>query len=213
GLLCIGGALFFWRGPAAAPPAPVVISAPAAVTVPAAAPAPSFSAGAPMKRVMDLYESESKRVGQIDSDPKATQKRLEESARLLTPEEIRWLAAQARDIKNDPDARFFAAYMLGLSHNVEAVNALEELAVSPVPASRNERIMEQEQALRASAIEGMSLSCKDFPVPVKDGFTDIISRQANEFLRDRSNRGLYACQFGKSIEAQDKEALQKLREK
>jgi len=212
GLLLIGGALFFWRGSPATLPGPVVVAAPAAVTIPAA-PAPAFAAGPPMKRVMDLYESESKRVGQIDPDPKATQKRLEESARQLTGEEIRWLETQARDSKNDADARFFAAYMLGLSHAEEAVAALQEIAVSPVPPSHNERLQEQERALRASAIEGMSLSCKEHPVPVKDGLTDVISRQNDEFLRDRANRGLYACQFGKSIEAQDKEALQKLREK
>lgn len=164
-----------------------------------------------MKRVMDLYESESKRVGQIDKDPKATEKRLEENAKDLSPEEIRWLETQAADRKNDPDARFFAAFMMGLAHKAEAVEGLGRLAVSPIPPTKNERLAEQERVFRSSAIEGMSLSCKDFPVAVKDGLTDVIARQSDEFLRDRANRGLYACQFGKPIEAQDKEALEKVR--
>ena len=54
-----------------------------------------------MKRIMDLYERESRRVGKIDSDPKGTEKRLEESARELTDEELRWLESQAVDIRND----------------------------------------------------------------------------------------------------------------
>ena len=85
-------------------------------------------------------------VGRVDPDPKATQKRLEENARELSPEEIRWLELQAADFKNDADARFFAAYMLGLSHREAAIEALGRLALSPIPATKNERLMEQEQA-------------------------------------------------------------------
>jgi hypothetical protein len=163
-----------------------------------------------MKRIMDLYERESRRVGKIDSDPKGTEKRLEESARELTDEELRWLESQAVDIRNDADARFFAAYLMGLSHRQASVVALGRIALLPLPASKNPRIIEQERAFRASAVEGLSLSCKSFPNAVKDALLDIVSRQTDEFLRDRANRGLYACQTGKSIEAQDLEALKRL---
>jgi hypothetical protein len=205
-LLALGEAFFFSapRGSAPRREDAAVAPAPAPVT-------PAFKAGPPMKRVMDLYESESKRVGQIDNDPSATQKRLEESARELSPEEIRWLETQATDRKNDADARFFAAYMMGLSHKVEAVEGLGRLAVSPIPATKVDRLAEQERVFRANAIEGMSLACKDFPITVKDGLTDVIARQPDESLRDRANRGLYACQFGKTIEQQDKEALRAVR--
>jgi hypothetical protein len=212
GLLLAGAAFFYLSGKSA----PIVASSSAVVAQPPTTvppePAPlPFKVGPPMKRVMDLYESESKRVGQIDNDPKGTQKRLEESARELSPEEIRWLETQAGDRKNDADARFFAAYMMGLSHKVEAVEGLGRIAVSPIPPTKVDRLAEQERVFRASAIEGMSLACKEFPVAVKDGLTDVIARQQDESLRDRANRGLYACQFGKSIESQDKEALQKVR--
>jgi hypothetical protein len=215
GLLLVGGALFSFRRQVnvaidRAPPAPPPASPPSA---PPPSEAKAFRDGTPMKRVVDLYASESRRVGQIDPDPKATEKRLEEDARELTPEEIRWLESQAADRKNDPDARFFAAYLMGLSHEEAAVDALGRIALSPVPKSKNERLVEQERAFRASAVEGISHSCKDFPVPVKDALLEVVSKQTDEFLRDRANRGLYACQTGKPIEEQDKEALEKLRKK
>ena len=117
----------------------------------------SFRDEEPMKRIMDLYERESRRVGKIDSDPKGTEKRLEESARELTDEELRWLESQAVDIRNDADARFFAAYLMGLSHRQASVVALGRIALLPLPASKNPRIIEQERAFRASAVEGLSL--------------------------------------------------------
>ncbi len=162
---------------------------------------------------MDLYQMESKRVGQIDKDPKATQTRLEQDARELNPEEIGWLFAQAEDAKNDADARFFAAYLLGLSHKDASVGALERLALLPLPVSKHERYVEQERVFRASAVEGLSHNCKDFPGPVKDALLNIVSNQTDEFLRDRAHRGLYTCETGKPIEEQDKEALEKLRSK
>lgn len=220
--LFAGGAWWLSRARPAVSVAPVAVTAatsavvtpPSSAMITAAATATDtadFRAGAPMKRVMDLYERESQRVGQVDPDPRATQKRLEASARELTPEEITWLAGQAMDIKNDADARFFAAFLLGLSRKEAAVKALGAIAVSPVPASKNERWVEQERAFRASAIEGFCRACKDFPVLVKDTALDVVSRQGDEFLGDRAHRCLYSCQTGKSIESQDKEALEKAR--
>jgi hypothetical protein len=218
GLLLVGGAFLIFprknptevrpHAEAAAPPSGVSKSTAAVTNA-----APSFHDGVPMQRVMELYERESRRVGQIDPDPKATQKRLEEDARELQPAEIRWLEGQGADLKNDADARFFAVYLLGLSHQQEAVGALGRLALSTIPKSKNDRLVEQERAFRASAVEGLSHLCGDFAQDVKDHLLNIVSLQRDEFLRDRANRGLYTCQYGKPMEDQDREALEKLRTK
>ncbi|HEY8280114.1 MAG TPA: hypothetical protein VIH99_10850 [Bdellovibrionota bacterium] len=166
-----------------------------------------------MKRVMELYETESKRVGSVDPDPKATQKRLESIARQLKKEEIEWLERQSMDPLSDADARFFAVYLMGLSAQESAVASLTRIATQPIHPSKNARKNSEERSLRASAVEGMSRSCKEFPGAVKDGLLEVISGQTDEFLRDRAHRGLYACQTGKQIEEQDKEALRKVRKK
>jgi hypothetical protein len=218
GLLLLGGASFFWPRPAQVSPEPRPVSLAAPAATPSLLPTPlesakSFKNGEPMKRVMELYASESQRVGKIDKDPKATEARLEEDARELTPEEVEWLGKQATDIKNDGDARFFAEYMVGLSHQEAAVKVLAAIAVSPEPVTKNDRLLQQEQAFRASAVEGLSHNCKEFPAQVKSSFLDVVSRQQDEMVRDLAHRGLYACQTGKRLEDQVEQALQKVRTK
>src|SRR4051812_4969863 len=119
GLLLVGGAFFFFRSPAATKPGPVADATVAAP--PASADAKVFRAGVPKKRIMDLYETESVRVGKTDPDPAATQKRLEVVAGELSAEEVQWLERQALDPKSDTDARFFAVYMMGLSPQSAAI--------------------------------------------------------------------------------------------
>lgn len=164
-----------------------------------------------MKRVMDLYERESARVGKVDPNPKLTQQRLEVAARELKPEEIAWLESQAVDASLDMDARFFSVYLMGLSSQPAAVQALFRVAMKPVPVTKNERRDSEERAQRMGAVEGMCTpaNCK-IPESI-DQLMEIVSSAQDEWVRDRANRCLQSCKYGKPVQEQDKEALRKLR--
>jgi hypothetical protein len=165
-----------------------------------------------MDRVRSFYANESKRIGAIDSNPALTEARLKEFSSSLSQEEIRWLIGEASDPTKNGDGRFFAVYLLALSKDEFAMRALTELAVSPIPMQKNKGLEELERQLRAQATEGLARAC-EANKELKDSLLDIIEKQGDEFLRDRSHRALFQCQTGKSIEEQDKEALEKLLKK
>lgn len=170
----------------------------------------SKDSGVSMTRVKNFYEAESARVGSIDKDPVLTEKRLREFASTLKEEEIRWLAIEAENRSNPGDGRFFSVYLLALSEAPSAIEALSKLAVMPIPQEKNVGLVELERQLRAQATEGIARACEK-QKQWKDSLLDIVSRQDDEFLRDRAHRALYQCETGKSIEDQDKEALEKVR--
>ncbi len=206
--IAAGAAFFYFRE---SEPAPSV-EAPAAesdsVSTSTAATLSNFQSAPPMKRVMDLYETESKRVGKVDPDPKLTEKRLRAAAKELSADEIAWLGAQAADTSSDMDSRFFAAYLLGLSGSASGINTLGQIALSSIPESKNEMRVQEERVLRMQTVEGILESCK--LAGAKDKLLEIIAEQKDEAVRDRAHRALYACQTGKSLEQADKDALEKL---
>lgn len=160
------------------------------------------------KRVEELYEKESKRVGSVDPDPKLTQQRLSAMAAELSAEEIDWLARRALDTRSEGDARFFAAYLLALAPAELSVAALRAIALSPVPEHKNTGLVEQERLIRAQAVEGLSRARG--VAAARDALLDVVEQQPDDFLRDRSHRGLHAWQTGKPVEEQDHKALGKL---
>lgn len=209
GLLLVAGAVFLYRSSPSPVAAPLVAPATTA-HVPSPAPAPALPAAPPMKRVMDLYEAESQRVGKVDPDPALTEKRLTAAAKELSPEEFRWLGEQALDTRNEMDARFFATYLTALGRSEAGVATLCKISLSKVPKSKNEMRMQEERALRMQAVEGLSRNCAI--LAAKDCLLDTVGVE-DEALRDRAHRALYACQTGKRIEDADKAALEQLRKK
>jgi len=167
-----------------------------------------FRQAPPVERVQELYAQESKRIGEIDPDPELTQQRLELLAGELSAEEISWLKGEAGQ-GSTADGRFFATYLLALSSTEAAVDALGELAVSPVPKSKNKSLFELERQIRAQATEGLGRACAK-QVSARDALLDVVEKQADEFLRERAHRALYQCRSGKPVEAQDREALEKV---
>jgi hypothetical protein len=209
-LLAVAGALWFWLGRASAPPTMIapIGEETARPNEPVPAAVTKFREGKPLERVKLIYEEEGKRIGAVDPDPDLTQRRLELIARELHPSEIDWLKQEALRRDEMGDARFFATYLLALNGQEAAVGALREISLSPVPESKNPGLVELERQIRAQAVEGLSrVRGKDV---ARDALLDIVNGQADEFLRDRAHRGLYAWQTGKSIEDQDKEGLEKL---
>lgn len=165
-----------------------------------------FRSDKPMKRVVDLYKSESKRIGAVDPDPESTQKRLEVFAAELNSEEMVWLKKQSLDPKSEGDARFFAVFLLALNPN--SMGQLKEIASTKIPKNKNQGIVELERQIRAQAIEGISRKCGD--KLAEEAILDVMEKQNDEFLQDRGHRSLYAWRTCKPIEEQDKDALSRL---
>jgi len=168
----------------------------------------AFKKAPPVTRVQDFYESESKRIGAVDPDPKLTQARLELVAAELSPDEVKWLAGTALNAKENGDGRFFATYLLALGRSVEGTAALRQIALTEIPKRKNKGLEELERQIRAQATEGLGRSCD--VAGARDALLDIVEMQLDEFIRDRAHRALYQCRTGKPVEAQDKEALDKL---
>jgi hypothetical protein len=190
-------------------------AAPGASKAPIAAPSiaippevEAFKKAPPVTRVQDFYESESKRIGAMDPDPKLTQARLELVAAELSPEEVKWLAGTALNAKENGDGRFFATYLLALGRSAEGTSALRQIALTEIPKSKNKGLEELERQIRAQATEGLGHSCD--VAGARDALLDIVEMQLDEFIRDRAHRALYQCRTGKPVEEQDKEALDKL---
>ena len=205
-LLVIGGAFFFFarqrtesNSSAITNPTPVLN---AGITT-SSPPATKKS----VERIKKVYQEESQRIGQVDSNPALTEKRLSDVASGLSQEECVYLRDQALDERAQADGRFFATYLLALSAKPEAFGSLRDIALAEIPASKNQGVIELERQIRAQAIEGLSRMRDN--LSARDALLDRIEK-SDEFLRDRAHRGLYAWQTGKPIEEQDKEALDKV---
>lgn len=207
-MLILGGAaVYFFRSPTPRSPLPGL--EPAAVQsvspeVEAFRRAPVFT------RVQSFYETESKRIGAIDPDPKLTEERLRSVAAELKPEEIHWLLNTALNAKENGDGRFFATYLLALGRSPEAMDGLRAIALTEILPQKNKAKEELERQIRAQATEGLGRGCDI--ANARDALLDVVEMQLDEFIRDRAHRALNQCRTGKSVEAQDKEALEKVME-
>lgn len=208
-LLGMGGAalFFYFRAPAPSPSALESVAPASSAANATSTNTAAFPSAPPMKRVMDLYESESQRVGKVDPDPALTEKRLTAAAKDLTADEIAWLGEQALDRAGEMDARFFATYLAALSRSEASVATLHKIATTPIPVSKNEMRMQEERALRMQAIEGLSRNCP--LASAKDALLDIVGVE-DEGVRDLAHRALYACHTGKKIEDPVKAGLERL---
>jgi hypothetical protein len=214
-ILLLAGALIWWERlpPAGEPKVETPASSPAVPTSQEAAPASSPAAAAfrkakPVARIEALYHEESARVGSIDKDPASTEKRLREMAADLKPEEIQWLHDASLNRNGSGDGRFFATYLLALSPGAKGVEALKDIALNPVPGSKNQGLVELERGIRAQAVEGIGHSLDK--AVARDALLDVVQNQKDEFLRDRAHRSIYALESGHPVEEQDKKALGKL---
>lgn len=205
GLLLIGGAFFFLREKAELP----VEAPPPQAASPSLSPeVEKFKSAPPMKRVQELYQEESARIGNLDPDPEGTQRRLEELSKQLTKEEMDWLKSQALDTNVGGDARFFATYLLALSGKPEAVASLREIGLAEIPKSKNQGLTELERQIRGHAAEG--LGRLRGVSEARDALLDIVQYQQDEFVRDRAHRANHQWVTGKTVEEQDKEGLGKV---
>lgn len=141
-------------------------------------------------RAMQFLKMESKKIGQIDSDPAATESRLVEFARLMGAPELTRLKQVALQMDVPGDERFLSAYLLSKSGSAHAIIELMAIARAPVPenVSRDSRMYDQEVMIRAQAIEGLA-SVNDRN-QARQLLREFLNREGNVSLAEHARRTL-----------------------
>ena len=151
--------------------------------------------------------AEATRSGQLDSDPVASEKRLEELAGKLSDSEIKAIAQIAKEPSSDGDLRSLAVDLLARTKSETALQPLEEVIVSKWSAAADPRLVSFEQALRARAIEGLEAHPS---LQATQILQEALSQTNDLFLNDHGQRALLHRQGqARSVEEQDQEALRR----
>lgn len=158
----------------------------------------------------DWLEKQSEAIGHLTNDPEETQRQLQQTAEAIPKERIDWLRNRAKNQKINTDQRLLAVEYLSLNPNIETLDALEDIAVTPVDENLNPAIKNESIALKAAAIEGLAAKevFKDKAI-VK--LNEIANKTEDKFLLDRVHRSLwYLKGAAEKPEEQDTKALKEL---
>lgn len=180
--------------------------APAAASSPGAGPSASPSAEGASGELPEWLQREADNISRLQDDPEETQKRLKELAGQVKDADVALLQGLALNPHADGDARFLSVYILGLSDLERAQESLETIALTPLPPSHDARLTNQEEILRAEAVESLRQT---------EGLKKVLAGTDNSFLSDRAQRNLLYRE-GKvraSPEQQDQIALTQLLKK
>lgn len=153
-------------------------------------------------------QTEARKVGQVDAHPDHTARELQEWAKNLNSEQIQILKNKTLDIQTDGDERSLSVYLLSLNQDPTTLNILNEIAMSPLPTSVNDRQLTFEEILRGQALEGIIHS--QFHDTSKNMLENLAKTSNSSFLADRAQRGLAFFQAqAEAPSEQEHKALQK----
>lgn len=152
-------------------------------------------------------------IARIDSAPENTEERLQVWARSLSADDLKQLEKKALDISQPQDDRFLAVMLMGWSEKVEALDSLEDIALSEIdPFLSPNRMGDFERVLRMQAVDGM-LDLPQGPNTVQ-ALQKIASNTTETSTADRANRALWAQRGdAPAPKEQDKTALEQLLKK
>jgi hypothetical protein len=155
-------------------------------------------------------EKQTEAIGHLTNDPEETQKQLQQTAEAIPKERIDWLRNRAKNQKINTDQRLLAIEYLSLNTNIETLDALEDIAISPVDENLNPALKNEAVALKAAAIEGLA-SKEGFKDKAIVKLNDIANKTEDKFLLDRVHRSLwYLKGAADKPEEQDTKALKEL---
>lgn len=140
----------------------------------------------------------------LNKDPEQLDIKIKERAQTLTEPQKTELKQNSIDMALNQDLRFESVYLL--SHAEKAEEQLAEIALTPIPSTIKDRMLDFENVLRAQAIEGLEKS-KD-KNKAAHLLSEITNKSDNVFLIDRSKRAHnFIKNGGDTIEAQDNKLL------
>lgn len=174
----------------------------------------STALGGPSPAAADFVKSEAGRIGQVDSNPEATQQRLSAWAHGVSAQGAKELSSVALDASRSQDERFLAAYLLGMVPQAEAaIPALREVALAPwagpgMGEKHQDRVNAIEVQVRAAAIEGLARHRGQDAA--REALVAASRAHQDQFLTDRAQRALHEWRTGATVEDQDRKALGKV---
>lgn len=154
---------------------------------------------------VEMVTEEAAAMSQLNDHPEEVEKRLKELAGKMQESDVLVLQENALNPNLNGDRRFLSVYILGQSALEKAQESLEVIASTPIPETREARMLTQEEVIRGHAVESIRQA---------ETLKRVIARSDNSFINDRAQRNLlYLEGKASSPEQQDQEALTKLLKK
>jgi hypothetical protein len=148
---------------------------------------------AKLQNLTSKLHSEALLVGQTDSAPEQTEQRLQEWARGLSVDELGQLKTSVLDLHTPQDDRFLAIMLIGWSEKIEALDLLNDIAVTPIdPFLSPNRMGDFEKVLRMQAIDGILNLSSQSPFQVENALRNIATRSDDTTVTDRAHRALWS---------------------
>lgn len=167
--------------------------------------APSTPAAAAKQSFAEMVTEEAATMSQLNDHPEEVEKRLKELASKMQESDVPALQENALNPNLNGDQRFLSVYVLGESALAKAQESLEAIASTPLPETREARMLTQEEVIRGHAVESIRHA---------ETLKRVLARSDNGFINDRAQRNLlYLEGKASSPEQQDQEALTKLLKK
>jgi hypothetical protein len=155
-------------------------------------------------------EKQAEQIGQLTESPDKTQSLLKEAAIAIPKNKIEWLQKIAKNNRINVDQRLLAIEFISLNPNVDTLDALEDIALSPINDELGASLKNEAIALKASAIEGFALK-ENYKKLSLNKLNNIANKTDNKFLLDRTQRTIwYLKGAAEKPEIQDTKALKKL---
>jgi hypothetical protein len=155
-------------------------------------------------------EKQAEQVGRLTENPELIQQHLQESANAIPKNKINWLQSRAKNEKTNMDQRLLAVELLSLNGDVDTLDALESIALTPINEELSAPLKNEATILKAAAIEGFA-SKENLKDQAISKLTNIAQKTEDKFLQDRAQRSLwYLKGAAEKPETQDTEALKKL---
>lgn len=143
--------------------------------------------------------------------PEGTEEDLAVQASKLSGTEIKALSSKSTDSTLNGDERALSVYLLALNQSIAVVPELTSIALTPWSNQLNPRQQEEEQVIRALAIEGLERSPTSL---ARVSLQKIVNQSASPFLVDRAHRAILSRDGAvSSLEDQDNQALSELLKK
>lgn len=158
------------------------------------------------------FKQEVLAVSEIQNDPIAVEKRIQNLASNLGPEQISYLSELVKDQNAQGDERGMAIELLSQSDSEVAHNKLKDFVKNYTSEKNVDHHGQQELPYRLQALEGVSKFSKTSQAI--DSLKEIKSSTQNKVILDLANRSLqYLEHGGPSVQQQEEAALKKMLEK
>lgn len=131
---------------------------------------------------------ETARVGETNKDPAATERELERWANSLSESQLKSLKKNILNPSIDADERSLSVYLLSLNQSPLALQPLQEIALTPLPETVNDRSLLFEEVIRVQALEGL-LRQRNM-VEVRQTIQSLSEKTNSNFLLDQARRSL-----------------------